>query len=191
MPYPARNGPYNQQWKLPFPIGNGTSHGHRSRCGERGKDLWGAWFHCEAVWRSDVCPDVHGDEERLAALNLLGPEWKQKAWWPIKLRCKQTYTLKYTETNYHKACKTRRMWNQWKNLRKWLKTWIMFYFRAQNDPEIGPLRPIFNTPLKVAQSNWHVNKDWCETSGKFLRKRPKTGIFTYFGARSGPCYPHI
>ena len=33
--------------------------------------------------------------------------------------------------------------------KKWLKTWIMIYFGAQNDPEIGPLRPIFNTPLKV------------------------------------------
>ena len=27
----------------------------------------------------------------------------------------------------------------------------MICFETQNDPEIGPLRPIFNTPLKVAQ----------------------------------------
>ena len=27
----------------------------------------------------------------------------------------------------------------------------MIYFLAQNDLEIGPLRLIFNTPLKVAQ----------------------------------------
>ena len=27
----------------------------------------------------------------------------------------------------------------------------MIYFKAQNDPEIEPLRLIFNTPLKVAQ----------------------------------------
>ena len=38
------------------------------------------------------------------------------------------------------------MENIWK---KWLKTWILIYFGAQNDPEIGPLRPIFNKPLKV------------------------------------------
>ena len=31
------------------------------------------------------------------------------------------------------------------------KTWIIFYFGAQNDPEIRPLVPILNTPLKVAQ----------------------------------------
>ena len=29
----------------------------------------------------------------------------------------------------------------------------MVYFEAQNDMEIGSLRPIFNTPLKVAQIN--------------------------------------
>ena len=27
----------------------------------------------------------------------------------------------------------------------------MIYLGVQNDPEIGPLGPIFNTPLKVAQ----------------------------------------
>ena len=39
----------------------------------------------------------------------------------------------------------------WKSLRKWLKTWIIIYFRTQNNQEIGPLRLIFNKPLKVAQ----------------------------------------
>ena len=38
-----------------------------------------------------------------------------------------------------------------KYLRKWINIRIMFYFGAQYDFEIGPLRPIFNTPLKVAQ----------------------------------------
>ena len=41
------------------------------------------------------------------------------------------------------------MWNQWKLFEK--KTLIMFYFVAQNDPEIEPVWPILNTPLKVAQ----------------------------------------
>ena len=27
----------------------------------------------------------------------------------------------------------------------------MFYFGAQNDTEIGPMKPIFNTLLKIAQ----------------------------------------
>ena len=41
--------------------------------------------------------------------------------------------------------------------------------------------------ISKISSNWHVNQDWCETSGHFLfRKLPKTGILTYFGAQSGP-----
>ena len=35
-----------------------------------------------------------------------------------------------------------------------------------------------------SSSNWHVHQDWCETSGKLLRKW--TAIFTYFEAQSGP-----
>ena len=37
-----------------------------------------------------------------------------------------------------------------------------------------------------SSSNWYVKQDWCETSGNFFRKLPKTGFFTYFGAQSGP-----
>ena len=36
-------------------------------------------------------------------------------------------------------------------LRKWLKTSIVICFGAQNDLEIGPLRPIFYISLQVAQ----------------------------------------
>ena len=35
----------------------------------------------------------------------------------------------------------------------------MIYFVAQNDPEIGPLMPIFNTPLKVAQIDMCTKTD--------------------------------
>ena len=49
------------------------------------------------------------------------------------------------------------MENIWENDMK--KTWITIYFGAQNDPEIGPLRPIFNTPLKVAQINMYTQTD--------------------------------
>ena len=34
----------------------------------------------------------------------------------------------------------------------------MIYFGAQNEPEIGPLRPIFNTPLKVAQIDMYTDE---------------------------------
>ena len=44
-------------------------------------------------------------------------------------------------------------------LRKWLKSWIMIYSAAQNDPEIGPLGPIFNTPLKVPQIDMYTKTD--------------------------------
>ena len=71
-----------------------------------------------------------------------------------------------------------------KYLSKWVMTWIMFCFWAKNDPEIGPLKPIFKTPLK-SSSNWHVNQNWCETSGKFMRKIPKTQS----GPKIGPLGP--
>ena len=32
-------------------------------------------------------------------------------------------------------------------------------FGAQNDPEIGPLRPVFNIPLKVAQIDMYTKTD--------------------------------
>ena len=35
----------------------------------------------------------------------------------------------------------------------------MIYFGAQNEPKIWPVRPIFNTPLKVAQIEMHTKND--------------------------------
>ena len=35
----------------------------------------------------------------------------------------------------------------------------MFYFGAPNDPEIGHLRPIFNTPLKVTKTDMETKTD--------------------------------
>ena len=49
------------------------------------------------------------------------------------------------------------MWNHWNMFDK--MTWIMIYLGAQNDPEIGPLGPIFNTPLKVAQIDMYDKTD--------------------------------
>ena len=49
------------------------------------------------------------------------------------------------------------IWNHWKIFDK--ITWIIIYLAAQNDPEIGPLGPIFNTPLKVAQIDMYTTTD--------------------------------
>ena len=129
---------------------------------------------------------------------------------------------------------TRTVRNQCKFFRIWLKTWIMIYFGAQNAPEIGPLRRIFNTHINVAQigtytrtdakpvdnvwesdqrpgfrpifgSKWdknlaseahiiHITKYLqCASEiipmwnpWKLLKKWPKTGISTHFGAQNGP-----
>ena len=84
----------------------------------------------------------------------------QEAWRPNKFRCKLNSRPRYRAFGEHhwdtpkstpnehvkqELCKT-----SGKLLRKWLETLIMIYFRAQNNLEIGPLRPIFNTLLEVA-----------------------------------------
>ena len=76
---------------------------------------------------------------------------KKEAWRlasSAQLESTHSNAPKHTPNKHVKqeGCETSR-----KYLRKWLKIWIMFYFEAQNDLEIGALSPIFNTPLKVAQ----------------------------------------
>ena len=44
-------------------------------------------------------------------------------------------------------------------LRKWPKTGIFIYFRAQSGPQFGPLRPIFSTPLKVVTMSMGIHSD--------------------------------
>ena len=66
--------------------------------------------------------------------------------------------------NTHKNTPNKHVKQEWyetngKYLRKWVKTWIMIYFRAPNDPGIEPLRPIFNTPPKVAQIDMYTKTD--------------------------------
>ena len=56
--------------------------------------------------------------------------------------------------------------------------------RAQNDPEIGPLRQIFNKPLKAAQVDMPTKTD-VKPIDFFYRKLPMTVILTYFGVQSG------
>ena len=40
--------------------------------------------------------------------------------------------------------------------------------------------------ISKSSSNWHVNQDWCKTNGNFLKKWPKTRIYTYLGTQSDP-----
>ena len=60
----------------------------------------------------------------------------------------------------------------------------MTYFWAQNDLEIGPLRPIFNKPQKVAQIDMYTKTD-AKPVENFWENDLRR-IFTYFGAQSGP-----
>ena len=70
-------------------------------------------------------------------------------------------------------------------MRKWLKTWTMIYLRGPKWLGNWASRANIQHTSKRS-SSWHVHHDWCQTSGKFVRKRLKTGIFTYFGCKSGP-----
>ena len=57
----------------------------------------------------------------------------------------------------------------------------MIYLGAQNDPEIGPLGPIFNTPLKLTCTPRLMWNQW-----KFFEKMTKDRNFDLFG---GPKWP--
>ena len=78
------------------------------------------------------------------------------------------------------------MWNQWKIFAK-----VTEDLNYDRHVFCGPKWPgnwasEANIQYTSSGSNWRVHLDWCETSGRFLRKWPKTRIFTYFGAPSGP-----
>ena len=87
------------------------------------------------------------------------------------------------------------MWNLWKMFDK--MTWIMIYFGAQNDSEIGPLGPIFNTPLKVAQIDMYTKTD-AQPVGNFLENHRRPEFWLIWGHKVaqqlglwGPYSPHI
>ena len=61
----------------------------------------------------------------------------------------------------------------------------MFYFGAQNDPEIGPLRPTFNTPLKVAQINMKTKTD-AKTVEIFWENDQRPKFLLILGPKVGP-----
>ena len=78
---------------------------------------------------------------------------KQEAWQYNKLHCNHLSRPRNRAFGAHhcntpKITPSEHVKQHWcetsgELFRKWLKTW--------NDPEIGSLRPIFNTPLKVAE----------------------------------------
>ena len=84
------------------------------------------------------------------------------------------------------ACKTRRKWNLWKMFEKMTKERNFYLFWGPKRP--GNWASGANIQhISKSNSNWHLNQDWCKTTGKCLRKWPKTGIFFYlFGVQSGP-----
>ena len=80
-----------------------------------------------------------------------------------------------------------------KYLRKWLKTWIIICFGAQNDPEIGPLSPIFNIPLKIAPIGLLPKTDTKPVKQFWENDQRPEKIPKFRGPKSlwGPYSPHI
>ena len=89
-----------------------------------------------------------------------------------------------------------------KYLRKWLKTWLMFYFGPKMTQKLGLWGQYTYFGAQNWPKNWtseahilhtsentcneRVKQYWCETSENFLGKWPKTWILTYFGTHNGP-----
>ena len=113
---------------------------------------------------------------------------------PNKLRCNlnsrpRNRAFRAHHWNAHKSTPNKHATQEWcetggKYLRKWRRTWIMIYFEAQNGPDIGPVRPMFNTTLKVAQIDMYT-KTHAKPVENFWKKRKikmtKDGNFYLFG----------
>ena len=74
------------------------------------------------------------------------------------------------------------MWNQLKILEKMSEDLNCHLFRSPKWLGSWASEADIQHTSK-SSSNWHVNEDWCETSGNVLRKWPKTGILTYLGPK--------
>ena len=61
----------------------------------------------------------------------------------------------------------------------------MIDFGAQNDPKIGPLGPIFNTLIKVAQIDMYTKTD-AKPVGICLENNQRPGFLLIYGAQCGP-----
>ena len=89
------------------------------------------------------------------------------------------------------------MGNQWKIFEKMTKSLNHVLFWSPKWPGNWASEAAFQHTSKN-NSNWHVNQGWCGTSGKFLRKWPKTWIWIILGSNVaqkldpwGPYSAHI
>ena len=95
--------------------------------------------------------------------------WKTRAWRPNKLHCNlnsgptnRAFGAHHWNTNKstpYKHVKQERCDTNGKNLRKWLRPELWSILGPKMTPKIGPLRPIFNTPLRVAQIDMYTETD--------------------------------
>ena len=74
------------------------------------------------------------------------------------------------------------MWNQWKRFVEGIKHKTLTYFGAQNGPEVGPLRPIWYTCLKVAPMSI-LSKIDVNPEEIFLTKNSEIWILDYLEAQ--------
>ena len=78
------------------------------------------------------------------------------------------------------------MWDQWKIFDKMTEDLNYDFWGPKWHGKWASEANIQHT--SKSRFNWHVNPDWCETSGKVLRKWPKTMIWLILGTKvaSGP-----
>ena len=74
------------------------------------------------------------------------------------------------------------MWNQWKIFEKMTKDLNCDVFWGPKWPRNWASEADIQQTSK-SSSNWHVNQDRCKTTGKFLRKWPKTWILLFWGPK--------
>ena len=102
--------------------------------------MWNQWNLCEKMTKDLNC-------------NLFwDPKWPQN--WTSEAHIPHTGECTYNEHVKQYWCETSE-----NLLRKWPKSRILTSFGIQNDPKIGPFRPILYTPLKVAQMSIQSKTD--------------------------------
>ena len=112
---------------------------------------------------------------------------KQEAWPPNKFSCNLTSKPRNRafEAYYWNMHKSTQELNQWEIFEKITEYLNYDLFWGQKWPGNWASEANIQHTSK-SSSNWLVRQDWCETSGKCMRKWPKIRIFTYFWAESGP-----
>ena len=104
-------------------------------------------------------PTVH--QQKLVYI----PIKRQEAWRPNKLRC---------NLNSMPRCKTKMLRNQWTIFEKMTEdlNYDLFW---------GPKWLGNRASETNVQHNWHVNHDWCETSGNVLRNYQRQEFDLFWG----------